>query len=162
MKQLITFTLCLFSFGALAVDSLSYNEVDAAFKKAWFPYLENKVESAIPGRCIHKFHPNRIKPSVLLISFNDQDFVVAPVKVSGQSVDYFDNMSWKQIFDIHPEVNTQFFEVIGDISGRGLGLYKKELLGDSTAELREDDKFIILKAFNNQRFVRYCYYQKFY
>jgi hypothetical protein len=162
MKQLITIILCLFAYNVLAVDTLSYKEIDIAFNKATFPNLENKVESAIPGRCIHKFHPEKITASVLLISFNEWEYEVAPVKVSGQSADYFDNMSWKEIFDIHPEVNTQFYEVIGNISGSGLGLYKKELLGESTAEIREDAKFIILKAFNNNKFVRYCYYQKIY
>lgn len=96
----------------------------------------------------------------MLVSLGEKGYEVAPIMLSNQPEDFFDNMSWKDVFNAYPEVNAQFFAVIGNGSGKGVGLYKKELLGESTAEIREDNNLFIIKAFYNNRFFRYCYYQK--
>lgn len=159
MKLILALSLLLLSINTFAVETLNFKEVELMFNNGGFPLLDAHIGTALPGRCIHKFEAKKIKPSVILVSFGER-FEIAPVTFTNKTEDYFDGMTWEQIFSTYPEVNTQFLDVIG--IQNEIGLYKKELLGNGSALIRETNKFFILKTFRNDKFFRYCYYKKNY
>lgn len=160
MKALLSIFI-LFSLNAFAaVDKLDFKTIDQTFKVAGYPILENFMDTAIPGRCVHKFENTKTRPSVVLISVGEKGFEVAPITVKNQPADFFDELDWFDIFALFPEVSSQFLEVAqGDVTG--LILKKKDLWGEDHAEIRESKRLFIIKAFKNQKFYRYCYYQKY-
>jgi len=159
MKLILSFALLLLSINTFAVETLNYTEVEMMFNNGGFPFLDAHIGISLPGRCVHKFEVKKIKPSVMLVSLGER-FEIAPITVPNKTEDFFDDMTWEEIFSTYPEVNTQFMDVIN--LQNEIGLYKKELFGNGSALIRETNKFFILKTFRNDKFFRYCYYKKNY
>lgn len=162
MKTYFTFTSLLLLTQlswAGPIEKADYATIEEMYSKANYPSLEYHVESAIPGRCLHKFDSKKHKPSVILVSLGESGFEIAPIALNGHPVDFFDDMSWAEIFVLFPEVASQFYEVKSH-DNFSLILKRKTLFGTDHAFLRETSKFFILKTFKNRKFHRFCYYQK--
>ncbi len=142
-----------------SVESANYAMIEDMYSKADYPSLEYHVESAIPGRCLHKFDSKKHKPSAILVSFGESGFEVAPIALKNQPLDFFDDMTWAEIFVLFPEVASQFYEV-KSYDNFSLMLTRKTLFGVDHAFLRENSKFFIMKTYKNGKFYRFCYYQK--
>lgn len=151
-------TILLMTSNVFAVEALDFRDVEAAYNKGYAPLLENHVETAIPGRCVHKFDDEKFKASVILVSIGHKGFEIAPLTVNNRPADFFDHLNWIEIFDLYPEVASQFLEVYaGDNHGL---ILKKDFWGVDKGEIRETHKFFIIKAYKKDKFLRYCYYQK--
>lgn len=159
MRTFLVLVTLFFTANASAELNLDFKSVDKIFSAAGYPYLEYYVETAIPGRCVHKFDTSKTKASVILISVGEKGFEIAPLTLNNQPVDFFDDMSWIEIFTLFPEVATQFFDVV-PLSNVGLKMVKKDLWGVDTAEIRENKDYFIVKTYKNDKFFRYCYYRK--
>ena len=162
MKNIFTLLSLLFlnQFALAApVETADFGMIEEMYSKADYPTLEYHVESAIPGRCLHKFDSKKHKPSAILVSFGESGFEVAPIALKNQPLDFFDDMTWAEIFVLFPEVASQFYEVKSH-DNFSLILTRKTLFGVDHAFLRENAKFFIMKTFKNGKFYRFCYYQK--
>lgn len=160
MKIVLTLIICFLSLSASAIEVLTYKEVDKLFTDATNPILENYLDTAIPGRCIHKFDPKKISAATMLISFGVKGFEIAPVALRNAPLDYFDNLTMNDVFNLHPEVGAQFLDVVADPDLVGLKLVKKEIIGTNFAEIRENSNYYLMKILRDGRFFRYCYLKK--
>ncbi len=152
------FLFLVLAFNAFGVETLGFKAVERAYNDGYAPLLENHVEQALAGRCVHKFKDKRTLASALLISFGQKGFEAAPITMRNKPVSYFDHKNWFDIFELYPEIASQFLVVInGDNHGL---LLKRDLWGEDKGMIRETENLFIIKAFKNEKFYRYCYYKK--
>ena len=156
MKFIISiFVLILMSHAVLADES---TKNDGTYEGGSVPNFLNLVGKALPGRCYLTSDFNKKIASVLMVSFEEDGFQVAAFDAERTRVDYFDDMSYENVLKNFPAIKKMFLDISETVDG---AITEFEREGETyRGEMRETEKYIILRSFVNNKFVKYCNYIK--
>lgn len=140
----------------MADDDLS-NSANS-YEKAAIPNFLPFVGVGLPGRCYHTSGGNQESASVLMVSFEEDGFDVAPYDAERTKIDIFDKMTYEEILKMFPIIKKMFLEVSETAEGGVIEKQKGELA--YRGEIRESKKFMIMRVFINGRLFKYCNYLK--
>lgn len=148
--------LALFTFSLFFMVLAAFGAV--ADQQGSIPNFLDYVGKALPGRCYLASDFNKKIAAVLMVSFEDNGFQVAPFDIERTRVDYFDNMSYEDVLKNHPITEKMFLDVSQSIEG---AMIEEDQGGDSyRGEMREVNGHIILRTYLNNKLYKYCDYFK--
>ncbi|MBC7539259.1 MAG: hypothetical protein H7281_10590 [Bacteriovorax sp.] len=157
MKSTALFLLLtLFTSWAFA-DDIS-NSLANTYEHASLPDFLPQVGKGLPGRCYQAASSNKKTASVLMVSFEEDGFDVAPFDAEKKREDFFDKMSYEDILKEFPMIKNMFLEVSETADGAVLEIDKGAI--EYRAEIRESEKYMIMRVFLNGKIFKYCNYNK--
>jgi hypothetical protein len=159
MKAILFLVLFLSCAGNLfAEDFGDGNFSNNTFEKASIPDFLPLVGKALPGRCLMASSSNKKTASVLMVSFEEEGFEVAPFDAEKKREDIFDKMTYEDVLKEFPLIKKMFLEVKETAEG---GRIDKDInLGAYRGELRESNRYIIMRVFINDKLYKFCNYSK--
>ena len=155
--KLTALFIFLISISSFVIADDSSNNFNNTYEHASLPNLLPYVGKGMPGRCYFVGTDKKIA-SVLMVSFEEDGFDVAPFDGNGKKDDFFDKMTYEEILKEFPIIKKMFLEVIETADG---ALVEND--NDSAkyrGELRESEKLMILRVYINGKIVKYCNYNK--
>ncbi|MGZ3789306.1 MAG: hypothetical protein ACXVLQ_12330 [Bacteriovorax sp.] len=157
MKFIISLFALLLITSAVHADD-QFNGLDNSYERASIPNFLPYVGKALPGRCYLAKGSNKKIASVLMVSFEEEGFEVAPFDGEKKSEDFFDNMSYEDVLKQFPIIKKMFLNV--NETADGAVIYKNLGTDEYRSELRESEKYLILRVFINNKIYKYCNYVK--
>lgn len=156
MKLLICSILALNLLNLALADDLS-NNLGNNYEQASIPNFLPFVGKALPGRC-YLTTGNKKIASVLMVSFEEEGFEVAAFDGDKKREDFFDNLSYEQVLKEFPMIKKMFLDV--NETADGAVLYKDKGMLEYKGEIRESEKYFILRMSRNDKIFKYCNYLK--
>lgn len=156
MKLFFLLILSLSSFGLFAEDL--FTEVTNTYESATIPNFLPLVGQALAGRCYPVRGPNKKIASVMMVSFEEDGFDVAVFDADTKSEDFFDEMTYDDVLKNFPIIKKMFVNI--NETANGGVIYKTENGDDYRGEIRESEKYLIMRVYINDQFTRYCNYLK--
>jgi hypothetical protein len=156
MKLLFLLILSFSSIGLFAEDFFA--EVANTYEAATVPNFLPLIGKALPGRCYMVRGSNKRMASVLMVSFEEDGFDVAAFDADKKSEDFFDQMTYEDVLKNFPIIKKMFVNV--NETANGAIIYKTENSDDYRAEIRESEKYLIMRVYINDQLTKYCNYQK--
>ena len=153
----IIYLAILFIFSAHGSDLTS--EFDNPFGQASLPNFLPLVGKALPGRCYltsGRRGSNKKIASVLMVSFEEEGFEVAPFDADKKREDIFDNMTYEEVLKEFPMIKKMFLDI--NETALGAVIYKTINNNEYRGELRESNKYILLRIFLDNKLYKYCNY----
>lgn len=128
------------------------------YEQGSIPNFLPHVGEALPGRCYLTVGSNKKIASVLMVSFEEDGFELAPFDAVKTREDFFDKMSYEEILKEFPLIKKMFFWV----SETAVGAVIEKSLGSDEyrGEIRETEKFMVMRVFINGKINKYCNYVK--
>ena len=157
MKILIAFLMLTLGHFSIADDN-NLTGLDNVFEKAGIPNFLPFVGHAVPGRCYLAKGSNKKLASVLMVSFDDDGFEVAPFDQEKSHEDIFDKMSYEDVLKQFPQVKKMYLDV--NETADGAVIETNVGNDDYRGEIRESDKYFILKVSINNKIYKMCNYVK--
>lgn len=160
MKAIILSSILFlaFSVSLFADETDEGNFSSNTYDKAGLPDLLPLVGKALPGRCLMASSSNKKTASVLMVSFEEEGFEVAPFDAEKKREDFFDKMTYEDVLKEFPLIKKMFLEVKETADG---GRIDKEInAGAYRGELRESARYIIMQVFINDKLYKFCNYSK--
>lgn len=158
----MNFILAILSFFVLSVSHAEdLNEVNLAnntYEEAGLPDFLSWVGHALSGRCFMASGSNKKIASVLMVSFEQAGFEVAPLDAEKKRAEHFDGMSYEEVLREFPIVKKMFLEV--KETAVGARIDKETSEGSYRGEIRESEKYMIMRVFLNDKIYKYCNYVK--
>jgi hypothetical protein len=143
--------ITLFSSLVIANDSETYEQ-------AGLPNFLPFVGHAVPGRCVMATGSTKKHGSVLMVSFEEEGFDLAPFDAIAKREDFFDEMTYLDVLKQFPQIKKMFLEVSETADGAVIETAKGEFI--YRAELRETKKYFIMRVLINGKLLKYCNYIK--
>ncbi|MDD4973370.1 MAG: hypothetical protein PHY93_03420 [Bacteriovorax sp.] len=128
------------------------------YEHASLPNFLPHVGNALSGRCYLATGANKKIASVLMVSFEEEGFEVAPFDEKNKREDFFDKMSYEDILKQFPLIKNMFLEV--SETADGAVVEKDKGSEEYKGELRENEKYMIMRVFRNGKIFKYCNYVK--
>lgn len=153
---IILSALFLININAYADDLLS--GLANNYEQATIPNFLPHVGKGLPGRCYMALGSNKKIASVLMVSFEEEGFEVAPFDAEKKREDFFDNMTYEEVLKEFPLIKKMFIDV--NETADGAVIYKDQGANSYRGEIRESDKYMILRVFINDKIYKYCNYNK--
>lgn len=150
------FILVLFCTHAQGRDF--HTKIDNTYESASIPNFLPFVGRALPGRCISANGANKKSASVLMVSFEEYGFDVAPFDRESGREDFFDKMGYEEILNQFPAIKKMFIEV--SETAEGAVIEKEKGKDFYRGEIRESEKFMIMRVFINGQIFKFCNYIK--
>lgn len=148
--------ICLSS--AFAQELSDVNLASNTYEQAGLPDFLPWVGKALPGRCFLATGSNKKIASVLMVSFEEEGFEVAPFDMEKGREDFFDGMEYEDVLKKFPLIKKMFLEV--NETAIGAQIFKQVSEGSYKGEIRESEKYMILRVFINDKLYKYCNYIK--
>ena len=158
MKLIVfLFILLAVSCSLFADDTVVTNPANV-YEQATIPNFLPHVGKALAGRCYLAKGSNKKIATVLMVSFDEEGFEVAPFDLEKTRDDIFDNMSYEDVLKKYPQVKKMYL----DVSETADGAVVETTQGndDYRGEIRESEKYFIMRVFINQKLYKYCNYIK--
>jgi hypothetical protein len=155
MKMLVLFLVLLFGAVALADD---FESVSNTYEAAKLPDFLPHVGKALPGRCFMASSSNKKIASVLMVSFEEDGFQVAPYDADKKREDIFDEMSYETVLKQFPLVKKMFLDI--NETADGAVVYKESGKDEYRSEIRESEKYMIMRVYLNDKVYKNCNYVK--
>jgi len=137
------------------------NEINLAnntYEQAGLPDFLPWVGKALPGRCFLASGSNKKIGSTLMVSFEEEGFEVAPLDADKKREDFFDDMTYEDVLAYFPRVKKMFLEVKETAVGARIDKQVNE--GEYRGEIRESEKYLIMRVFINDKIFKFCNYIK--
>lgn len=128
------------------------------YEQASLPNFLPYVGKALPGRCYLAARSNKRIASVLMVSFEEEGFEVAPFDGENRREDYFDNLSYEQDLKEFPAIKKMFIDV--NETANGAVFYKTQGMAEYRGEIRESSKYMIMRVYMNDKLYKFCNYLK--
>lgn len=158
MKIILTiFTFLVLNF-AYAQDMSDVNLANNTYEHAALPDFLPFIGKALPGRCFMASGSNKKIASVLMVSFEEEGFEVAPFDAEKKREDFFDEMTYEDVLKQFPIIKKMFLEVKETAIGARIDREIND--GAYRGEIRESEKFIIMRVFINDKIYKFCNYFK--
>lgn len=158
MKTIVT----ILSFFILQVShGQDFSEVNLAnntYEQAGLPDFLPWVGHALSGRCFMASGSNKKIASVLMVSFEQNGFEVAPLDAEKKRAEHFDEMSYEEVLKEYPVVKRMFLEV--KETAVGARIDKETGEGSYRGEIRESEKYMIMRVFLDDKIYKFCNYLK--
>lgn len=158
MKILVS----LLSFFILSVSyAQDFSEVNLAnntYEEAGLPDFLPWVGHALSGRCFMASGSNKKIGSVLMVSFEQTGFEVAPLDADNKRAEHFDDMTYEDVLREYPVVKRLFLEVKETAVGARIDKETRE--GSYRGEIRESEKYMIMRVFLDEKIHKFCNYLK--
>lgn len=156
MKIISLVFFLLFSISAFSADNFS--NLENSYDRGTIPNFLPYVGKALHGRC-YGTDSNKKVASVLMVSFEEDGFEVAPFDVDKGPEDYLDKMSYKEVLKYFPVIKKMFLWV----SEREDNATIEKTMGQNEyrAEIREASKFMVMRVLINDKIIKVCNYSKF-
>lgn len=158
MKLILAIVSFLFISTVFAQEQQDDQGFANTYEHASLPNFLPFVGKALPGRCYMTSGSNKKIASVLMVSFEEDGFEVAPFDVEKGREDLFDNMDYEDVLKKFPLIKKMYLDV--NETAIGAQIFKQINEGDYRGELRESDKYIIMRVFINDKIYKYCNYKK--
>lgn len=158
MKQI---TLLLALVCSLYTHMASADEISNlanTYENGSIPNFLPFVGKALPGRCLMATESNKKTASVLMVSFEEEGFDLAPFDGEKKREDFFDKMSYEEVLKKFPLIKKMFIWV--SETAEGAVIEGTRAGDDYRGEIRETEKFMIMRVFINQKLTKYCNYVK--
>ncbi len=142
-----------------AVSPLIFAFNSSVFDSAPEADFSKYTQIALPGRCFYVGQFEMKTASSLAIDVQGAEVFVAPLSADEKPANYFDRISYDEIAKKHADIFSSLFLYV--YQGEGFKYVEKEE-ADSfyKAEFRENEKYILAKAYRDNKVFRYCYYVK--
>lgn len=157
MKLFITIISFLLISSAFAQEQGQVGLANT-YEQAALPNFLPFVGQAMPGRCYLASGSNKKIASVLMVSFEEQGFEVAPFDLEKGREDFFDDMEYEEVLKKFPLIKKMFLEV--NETAIGAQIFKQVSEGTYRGEIRESEKYMIMRVFINDKLYKYCNYTK--
>jgi hypothetical protein len=157
MKTLVL-SLALSLFGIAAVHADDFDSVSNTYEAAKLPDFLPHVGKALPGRCFMASSSNKKIASVLMVSFEEDGFQVAPYDADKKREDIFDDMNYETVLKQFPLVKKMFLDV--NETADGAVVYKESGKDEYKSEIRESEKYMIMRVYLNDKVYKNCNYIK--
>lgn len=157
MKLFFLLILSLSSFGLFAED-LFTEVTNNTYESATIPNFLPLVGQALAGRCYPVRGPNKKMASVMMVSFEEDGFDLAVFDADTKSEDFFDEMTYDDVLKNFPIIKKMFVNI--NETANGGVIYKTENGDDYRGEIRESEKYLIMRVYINDQLTRYCNYLK--
>lgn len=158
MKFILTIVTFFVLSVSFAQDLSEVNLANNTYEQARIPDFLPWVGKALSGRCFMASGSSKKLASVLLVSFEEEGFEVAPLDAEKKPADFFDKLDYGDVLNQFPIVKKMFLEV--KETALGARIDKEIAEGDYRGELRESEKFIIMRVFVNEKIYKFCNYLK--
>ncbi len=144
------FNVCLFAG--------EFESKDNTYKDAAIPDFLPHIGRALPGRCYLTIGSNKKIPSVLMVSFEDEGFELAPFDNDKTRDAIFDHLTYEEVLKQFPLIKQLFMPV--SETAEGAIIEKSRGSIDYKAEIRESAKFMIMRVYINNKMTKICNYLK--
>lgn len=141
---------------AVCMSNDEISNLGNTYEKGTLPDFLPHVGVALPGRCYLTSGSNKKIASVLMVSFEEDGFELAPFDAEKKRVDFFDKMSYLEVLKTFPLIKKQFMWV----SETALGAVIEKFEGIYRGEIRETEKYFVMRVFINGKINKYCNYLK--
>lgn len=141
---------------AVCMSNDEISNLGNTYEKGTLPDFLPHVGVALPGRCYLTSGSNKKIASVLMVSFEEDGFELAPFDAEKKRVDFFDEMSYLEVLKTFPLIKKQFMWV----SETALGAVIEKFEGIYRGEIRETEKYFVMRVFINGKINKYCNYLK--
>ena len=158
MKLLVLF-LILTSQSSWGMSDALNDGKDNTYEHGLLPNLLPFVGQALSGRCYQTSGPVKKAASVLMVSFEEDGFEIALFDANGRHEDFFDKMTYENIIKKFPIIKTMFLGAIE--TADGVVVEDEKTPNIFKGELRESEKYMILRAYRNNELYKICNYNKF-
>jgi hypothetical protein len=153
LKRIVLF-IALISSSIWAGDQ---TDNSTNYDKAGLPNFLPHVGHALPGRCFST-HTNKKIASVLMVSFEEEGFDLAPFDQDKGPEDLFDQMSYEDVLKNFPLIK-KLFVTLNETADGGI-LYRSKGAIEYRYEIRESDKYFIFRCYSNDKLDKICHYKK--
>lgn len=157
MKLTLLFFAFIF-FNKETFASESPSQLGNTYEEASLPNFLPWVGKGLAGRCYPASGSNKKSASVLMVSFEESGFEIAPFDAERKPDNFFDKMGYEEILKKFPVIKKMFLEVSETADGAVIESEKGEL--HYRSELREGEKYIIMRVFQNEKLLKFCNYRK--
>jgi hypothetical protein len=156
--KLTTIFLIILSLSSWASAEDMTSNLANTYEHASLPNFLPHVGNALPGRCYLATGSNKKIASVLMVSFEEEGFEIAPFDAEKKREDFFDKMSYEDVLKQFPLIKNMFLEV--SETADGAVVEKDKGSEEYKGELRESEKYMIMRIFRNGKLFKYCNYVK--
>ncbi|MDO9183568.1 MAG: hypothetical protein Q7U04_14235 [Bacteriovorax sp.] len=156
--KLFILVINLVIFSSLVFADDMFGGIANNYEQAALPDFLPHVGKALSGRCYVAAGSNKKIASVLMVSFDDDGFDIAPFDAEKKREDFFDKMSYEQVLKEFPVIKKMYLEI--NETADGAVVYKDKGSVEYRGELRESEKYIIMRIFLNDKILKYCNYNK--
>jgi hypothetical protein len=140
-----------------SADELT-NSLANTYESGSIPNFLPQVGKALAGRCYLTTGSNKKIASVLMVSFEEDGYDIAPFDLDKTREDFFDQMSYEEVLIKFPIIKKMYLEVIETANG---AIVENEVGDDAfKGEIRETEKYFIMRVFKNEKIIKYCNYKK--
>jgi hypothetical protein len=159
LMKLLLLVLSLISFSVFAeVNIVDFNTAASSYEEAVTPDFSPWIQVAVAGRCFYSNQMDKKTPSVLLPANSEEGVLVAPVTADKHAENFFDNLSYFEIVKKYPQTWNLFRPVF--FGENEAVLVKVEGADHYEAQMRESNRYFLMKVFIGKKVFRYCYYVK--
>jgi len=151
LSILLSFNLTIFAEDSVRPPANTY-EVGS------LPDFLPHVGKALPGRCRMASGSNKKIASVLMISFGEDGFEIAPFDAERSRLDTFDDLSYEQILKAYPMIKKMYLWV--SETAVGAVLERTQGADEIRSEIRETEKYMVMRVLINGKIKKYCNYLK--
>lgn len=148
--------LSLLSFCVFADEMPS--GLSNSYENASVPNFLPFVGVALSGRCYLTIGSNKKIASVLMVSFEEDGFDVAPFDAEKKREDFFDKMTYEDVLKEFPVIKKMYLEV--SETADGAVIENEKGAEEFRGEIRESEKYLIMRAYKNNKIYKYCNYNK--
>lgn len=157
MKLMALLSILLsFTYTVLAEDVL--RPPSNTYEVGSLPDFLPHVGRALSGRCRMASGSNKKFASVLMISFGEDGFEIAPFDAERARLDTFDNLSYEQVLKNFPMIKKMYLWV--SETAVGAVLEKTHGADEIRSEIRETEKYMVMRVLINGKINKYCNYTK--
>lgn len=158
MKLTLLFFIFL-SFHSIALaQEEEVSNLANTYENGALPDFLPYVGSALAGRCYMTTGSNKKIASVLMISFEEEGYEIAPFDAEGKRADFFDKLTYEEILKSFPLIKKLFMWV--SETALGAVIEKPEDPNAYRGEIRETEKFMIMRVYIKGKINKYCNYLK--
>jgi len=157
MKLASLFTIIGLLTSLAFADDMTSNPANT-YEQAALPNFLPFVGLALPGRCFLAEASNKKTASVLMVSFEEEGFDLAPFDAERKREDFFDKMTYIDVLKEFPIIKKMFLELSETAEGGVIGKMKGAV--EYRAEIRESKKYFIMRVLLDGKIVKYCNYIK--
>jgi len=157
MKIMVFFLIYLL-LNAVVFADIGYKDLSNTYEQAKLPNFLPYVGHALAGRCYMASSSNKKIASVLMVSFEDSGFQVAPFDGEKKGENIFDNLSYEDVLKQYPLIKRMFLDV--NETADGAVVYNEKGLYEYRYEIRESEKYMIARVYIDDKIFKFCNYYK--
>ncbi len=135
-----------------------YTDLANTYEEAKLPNFLPLVGKGLAGRCYIATSSNKKIASILMVSFEEDGFEIAPFDAEKKRPDFFDKLIYEDVLNKFPMIKKMFLDV--NETADGAIAYKEQGADEYRYEIRESDKYLIMRVYLNDKIIKNCNYYK--